>query len=97
MAALAHQLPSLLIGTASALGIHAFAPTWSNERASMLGYEAVARLHATNRPSIQAQYDDGEFSSFPLVAVQTLRVRFRDVGQLPPMNLEDEVGEFIED
>jgi hypothetical protein len=30
-----------------------------------------------------------------LVPVQTVRVRFRDIGPLPPMDLSDEVGNEI--
>ena len=48
-----------------------------------------------NRRSIEAQYHEDaavEFSSLPLATVQTVRVRHRDVGMLPPMSLEDEVN-----
>ncbi len=31
-------------------------------------------------------------AAWPLVPSETVRVKYRDVGQLPPMDLEDEVG-----
>lgn len=67
-----------------------FAPAWSMERATVFTQEANARLYASSLPSIQAECDEDEagdeyeFEAIPLVAVQTVRVRFRDIGQLPP-------------
>ncbi len=53
----------------------------------------------THRDSARARRrpvsDEYEFEAIPLVAAQTVRVKFRDIGQLPPMNLEDEVGEGV--
>jgi hypothetical protein len=100
MAALTQQISTVVLGAASAIGGHPFVPSWSAERTTVVTHEAVARLHSSNRPSIQAAHDDDEvteFAALPLVAAQTVRVRFRDTGPLPPMDLEDEVGEFIDD
>lgn len=94
MAALAQQLPTVLLGAAAVIGSPAFGQAWSTERAAVVAHEAVARWHSSNRPSIQAEHDGDEiteFSALPLVAVQTVRVRYRDAGALPPMSLEDEV------
>ncbi len=95
MAALAEYIPAvLLLGTSSALGSPSIAQTWSHERTAIVTGEALARCHSSNLPSIQAQCNRdevAEFSALPLVAVQTIRVRFRDVGMLPPMSLEDEI------
>jgi hypothetical protein len=76
------------------------AEVWSNERIQALNQEVAARFHAENRPSMQAGYSDRterECEAMPLIPVQMVRVRFRDIGQLPPMNLEDEIGELIDD
>ncbi|MCC6422999.1 MAG: hypothetical protein IT447_05925 [Phycisphaerales bacterium] len=99
MAALAPPNHTLFLRAATALGRVSFAPTWSDERATVVTQEAMARLHSSNLPSVQTVYDDEvvEYLVIPLVPMQTVRVRFRDIGQLPPMNLEDEVGEFIDD
>jgi hypothetical protein len=94
MAALAQQFPSLLVGTAAAFGAPSFGHGWSEERAAALWHEAAARLHASNRPSVQAAHDENEgveFVAIPLVAVESVRVKFRDVGLLPAMSLQDEV------
>jgi hypothetical protein len=45
--------------------------------------------HPSDSPAVQ---DDDEMQ---LVPVQTVRVRFRDIGPLPPMDLSDEVGNEI--
>lgn len=100
MAVLLEQLPLRVLFATSAMVAPAVSNTWSHERIQVMQHEAVAKLHYQSRVSSQAE--DGpsekyEFEAIPLVPVQTVRVRFRDIGQLPPMNLEDEIGEFIDD
>lgn len=95
MAALAQQVPSLLVVTASAFATPSTAPpAWSIERFALVTQEIVARWHASNLPSIQAAQEGDdvvEFEGLPLVATRTVRVQFRRIGKLPPMNLDDEV------
>lgn len=45
----------------------------------------------TPAPTPPGGNPDEEFESLPLAATETVRVRFRDIGPLPPMDLEDEV------
>ncbi len=92
--ALGQQIPPFLMAATSAFVNFSAASAWSNERATVFSHEAVARWHASNRPSIQAAHDEddvAEFTALPMVTVRTVRVRYRDAGMLPPMNLEDEV------
>lgn len=94
MAALAQHVTALSFGASSAFVSLPPLNNWSPERRQTFQHEAVARAYLTNRPSVQAEYDADEaieFSPLPLVAVRTVRVRYRDIGALPPMSLEDEV------
>jgi hypothetical protein len=54
--------------------------------------KTIAERIVQQLPAAVAEIDDGEM---PLVPVQTVRVRFRDIGPLPPMDLSDEVGNEI--
>ena len=87
MAALVEQLPRRMLFAATALAGLPGTNTWSAERTHILQQEVVARFHYESR--VSAQVDDGgsdeyEFEAMPLVAVEVVRVRFRDIGQLPP-------------
>jgi hypothetical protein len=87
MAALVEQLPPLFLFATSAMVAPAVSDTWSHERIQVMQHEAVAKLHYQSRVSSQAEDDPSEkyeFEAIPLVAAQTVRVRFRDIGQLPP-------------
>lgn len=100
MFALIEQLPKRFLLASSATVSLNDAEAWSPERMQLLNHHAIARLHFEQRPSAQVA-DDGadeyEFEAMKLVPTEIVRVRFRDVGPLPPMDLEDEVGEFIDE
>lgn len=60
--------------------------TWSHERVQVFQGEIAARFRYESRVSAQVEDDANEpyeFEAIPLVAAQTVRVRFRDIGQLP--------------
>jgi len=95
MRVLFEQLPPRLLYAATALAAAHDVDSWSTERIQALKHEVVAKFQFESR--ISANVDDGtndeyEFEAIPLVPTQVVRVRFRDIGQLPPMDLEDEVG-----
>lgn len=100
MPALIEPLPPFLLAcapTAVAAGATLGVP-WSSERVLVMQQEAVARLHYGSSVSAQARdagVDEHEFRSIPLVPTRTVRVRFRHVGPLPPMSLEDEAGTSV--
>jgi len=87
MAALVKQLSPLVLFATSAMVAPAVSDTWSHERIQVMQHEAVAKLHYESRVSAQVDAeasDEYQFEAIPLVATQIVRVRFRDVGQLPP-------------
>jgi hypothetical protein len=96
MASIVKHIPSYVLCTATAFGTSPGVDAWSNERVQTLQNEAVARFHYESRVSAQidnVKSNEFEFEAIPLVAAQMVRVRFRDIGPLPPMDLEDEICE----
>ncbi len=100
MAALVEQLPPRVHFTATALAGSLGANAWSADRVYALGQEVVAKLHYESRLSVHVgdeASNEQELEVMPLLPVRTVRVKYRNIGQLPPMNLEDEIGNFIDD
>lgn len=71
-------------------------PSWSAERNAVHAYEGIAKFHYQSRPSLHADGDhDGEFefTALPLVKSRVVQMKFRHIGQLPPMRMQDEIIE----